>query len=352
MSYENVIRIAAGMPWAIMPEKLAEIETMLRVRLAGVPITADERAKYAATQAPRMQGGGGVAVLPVYGVMSQRMNMMAESSGGTSTEQLAAELRQLVLDPQVGAIVLDVDSPGGSVYGLDELASEIRSARSRKPIVAVANSLMASAAYYISSAANEVIVTPGGEVGSIGVRAMHVDQSAAEEMAGLKVTQVTAGKYKGEGSEHFPLTEEALAHLEADVARYYEMFLSAVAAGRGVTVEAVRNGFGEGRVVGAREAVRLGMADKVGTLQDTIARLQTPAGRGAIMRRAEDARLLTADNVWGDWEDRDEQTGAFRAEIVPPEFIQAVEERMHEQELMAVRPDDGGADARLRRARI
>ena len=340
MSYDKVMRAAASMPWMLAEEKLAEIEAMLQVRLNGpVPISAEDRERYAAAQAPRVAGGGGVGVLPVYGVLSQRMNLMAETSGGTSTEQLATALRQLVADPQVAAIVLDVDSPGGNVYGIDELATEIRRARGQKPIVAVANSFMASAAYYLGSAANEIVVTPGGEVGSLGVFSLHLDVSEAEAAAGVRPTLIKAGKFKAEHSEHFPLTDEARSHIEEDVARYYEMFLAAVATGRGVSVEAVRNGFGEGRVVGAKEAVRLGMADKVATLQDTIARMQTPAGRGAIMRRGAVAEAEAL--ALGDLSPEDKAA-----------WLASGRESFRAESAEAPAGDPGEVDARLRRLRI
>lgn len=292
MGYENVARFAASQPWALMDEKLAEIEALLTLRLQGVKMTDEEREYWAAVGRSTMTGGAGgaVAVLPVFGVISQRMSMMTEMSGGTSTERLTQSFREVMADPQVAAIVLNVDSPGGSVYGIDELATEIRKARGTKPIIAQANSLMASAAYYIASAADEIVVTPSGEVGSIGVKAMHLDHSAQNEMLGVKATLVKAGKHKGEVDPNLPLSDDALAHLQEDVNRYYDMFVSAVAAGRGVSAEAVRNGFGEGRVVGAKDAVRLGMADRVATLDETLARLSTPQGRATVgrQRRAED----------------------------------------------------------------
>jgi len=118
-----------------------------------------------------------------------------------------------------------------------------------------------------------LIVTPSGEVGSIGVVAAHMDISKMAESAGLKVTLVSAGKYKTEGNQFEPLSDEARAALQVRVDDYYAMFVKAVARNRGVSPADVRNGFGEGRVVGAKQAVALGMADRVATLDETLARL-------------------------------------------------------------------------------
>jgi signal peptide peptidase SppA len=221
--------------------------------------------------------------------MSQRIGMMEAMSGGVSTQTFSAALREAVNNPQVKAIIIDVASPGGSVYGVDELATEIHSLREQKPIVAVANSLMASAAYYSMSNASEVVITPGGELGSIGVIAMHVDQSELNAKEGIKPTFISAGKYKAEGNPHEPLSAEAHAEIQAQVDRYYGMFLSAVARGREVSVETVRAKYGQGRVVGAKEAVRLGMADRVATLDETIRRF---AGGGRATRRGASAEVL------------------------------------------------------------
>jgi signal peptide peptidase SppA len=173
----------------------------------------------------------------------------------------------------VGTILLDIDSPGGSVAGLAEVAAEILAARDSRKVIAVADSLAASAAYWLGSQASEFIVTPSGQVGSIGIITTHEDVSGMMESAGVKITAITAGKYKGEGSPFAPLNEEAIAALQKRVDDYYGMFVNAVAKGRNVTAEAVRSGFGEGRVVGAKEAVKLGMADRVATIDNVLSKL-------------------------------------------------------------------------------
>lgn len=254
-------------PWAILPEKLEEIVEVVRLKAAGVDVP------YEAAQKPdgaRMQG---VAVLPLFGVVAQRMDLFMKFSGGTSTETFTRDLRALVADPEVGAIVINIDSPGGSVFGTPELASEIFNSRGRKPIVAVANSIAASAAYWIASAANELVVTPSGEVGSIGVYALHTEFSQADAQNGVKSTFIKAGKFKTAGNDIEPLDDESRAYLQAGVDRYYDMFTAAVAKYRGAKIDDVKNGFGEGGMVGAKEAVKLGMANRVATLDETIMRL-------------------------------------------------------------------------------
>lgn len=271
IKYQRILRAAYNTPWAILPEKLAGILNFLELRAAGMRLTDEEiQAITAARPAPR--GVGSIAVLPVFGTIAYRANMFSEASGGTSIQKLTAQFRQALADPSVKAIVFDVDSPGGSVEGVDELASEIYSARGTKKIVAVANTIAASAAYWLASAAEEFSVTPSGEVGSIGVFAAHEDDSELLTSMGVKMTLVSAGKFKTEGNPFEPLSDEARAALQSRVDEYYGMFVKAVARNRGVTETSVRKGFGEGRMVGAKQAKAEGMVDRVATLDETLER--------------------------------------------------------------------------------
>ena len=292
--YDTIIRAVLNTPWAILPEKLAAIQALLALRAAGGQVSAEEIG--AATNGRHVAGpgrAGAVAVIPVYGTIHQHAGLMAESSGGTATETIGEGLRAALADPTIGGIVLDIDSPGGAVSGVEELASEIFASRGQKPIIAVANSLMASAAYWIGSQADELWVTPGGEAGSIGVYAAHEDVSQALEREGVRVSLVSAGRYKTEGNQFEPLTEEGRATLQGRVDAYYQMFVAAVARGRNRAEATVRNGFGEGRVLGAQAAVDAHLADKVGTLAEAIDRASRLSQRRA-RAQADALRLRTA----------------------------------------------------------
>lgn len=213
---------------------------------------------------------GAVAVMPVIGVMTQRGGGWWDTF---STDKFGKEFDAAVADDSIGAIVLDIDSPGGSVYGCDELASKIFAAREQKTIVAVSNSLMASAAYYIGSAASQVIVSPTSLTGSIGVYRLHFDESKMLEMEGVNATFIFAGDNKVDGNPFEPLSDSAREEWQQSVDNYYAMFTGAVARGRGITTAKVNADFGQGRVFNAQEAVKIGMADKVGTLESVIAEL-------------------------------------------------------------------------------
>jgi signal peptide peptidase SppA len=214
-----------------------------------------------------------IAVLPLTGPITHRAGLFTAFFGGTSTEKWGRAFDDLVASPNVGAIVIDADTPGGTVSGVPELADKIFKARGSKPIVIVSNAMLASAGYWIGSSANEIVVTPSGEVGSIGVWSLHADESGLLEKMGIDITLISAGKFKTELNPFEPLDDEARAYEQSRVDDYYGQFVGAVARGRGVTASAVRKGFGEGRMVGAKQAVQEGMADRVGTLEQTIQRL-------------------------------------------------------------------------------
>jgi signal peptide peptidase SppA len=220
--------------------------------------------------------------MQIRGPLLPHAGMMADvSQEGTAVETLREEFRTLVADDRVRAIVMDIDSPGGAVDLIPEFADEIRAARADKPVVAVANTMAASGAYWIAYAASELAVTPSGDVGSIGVYVIHDDLSGALERERVTKTIISAGEYKVEGNPFEPLSEEALAYRQDMVATIYDQFVGAVAEGRGVTTKKVEEDFGKGRMVLAPTAVKSGMADRVATVDQEVSRLERKLARSA-----------------------------------------------------------------------
>jgi len=285
MKRSYILEAFVETPWAILPSKLAVLEEIVVRHVSGEKLDAEEvQTRIHGAKRPDDRRVNNVAVLPLFGTIFPRANLMTDMSGATSAERFGSAFSSLVNDPEVNAIVLDVDSPGGQINGVEELSRKIFDARGTKPIIAVANHIMASAAYWIGTAADELVISPSGEVGSIGVFAVHKDMSAALEKDGIKVSIIKAGKFKIEGNPYESLTEEARSAIQLKVDEAYDGFIDAVARNRGVKQATVRNDFGEGRMVGSRQAVRLGMADRVGTLEETIVHLLNQNGSPAMMR--------------------------------------------------------------------
>ncbi len=296
--YDHLARAVFDTPWMIHEPVLAMIATVLRMRMAGVEFTDDEirerLATAAAANGPR-RGGGRVetiAVIPIYGLLIPRGNLMAEMSGATSVASIREDFRAAMKDEKVTSILFDVDSAGGQVDGIEELAAEIRAARGRKPMVAVANTMMASGAYYLSAQADEILASPSSVVGSIGVITVHQETSRKDEMDGFTNTVIKTPPAKAEANGFEPLTPEAKAAIKQRIDDYYVQFVSAVAKGRGVSAAEVRAGYGEGRVLTAKRAVAAGLADRVGTFDDAIARLATGKVAPRITASANESEVI------------------------------------------------------------
>lgn len=287
MKYKAILSAVQNTVWPIMPEKMDAICGFLELAAAGLHVDAETIDRVAARNKDQRASvtSQSVAVLPVYGTISQRMDIMSDVSGGTSTDALGREFDRLIKDPDVSAIVFDVDSPGGNYYGTPELATKIYESRGQKPIVAQVNSLAASAAYWIASAADEIVMSPSADAGSIGVMAVHYDMSAANDEAGVKPTYIFSGQYKVEANPDEPLSDEAMAEIQRRVNEAGDVFTRQVARNRGVKPSVVRSQFGQGRIFGAADAIDRSMANRENTLEETVARLQSRKPRKTSGRK-------------------------------------------------------------------
>lgn len=295
VKYQHIISYLCSAPLALLHEKWIEIASVLAFRAAGHTFTPEE---IEARIGSRSGGGSattgnGIAVIPIRGVIAHRMGSMDDSSGGTSAERIGAMLRTVASDPSIGTIVYDVDSPGGTIPGVQELAAEMFALRGQKKQIAVANGLMASAAYWLASQADEIVSIPSGTVGSIGVFTAHQDLSKALEKEGVNVTLISAGKFKTEGNPFEPLSEEARAVIQGRVDEAYAQFTKDVARGRGVSAADVRSGYGEGRALPAKDAKAAGLVDRIATMDDVIGKLAGAQSSTNTMRA--DVSAVSAD---------------------------------------------------------
>lgn len=314
-------------PWAITPDMYSEIVGIYSRHVRGEKI--DIRALEASIGRPLNNApkgytihGNGVAVLPIEGVMSKRMNLFSEISGGTSTQKIGNDIRAAAKDPNVKSIILHIDSPGGAVDGTQELAALVREVREQKPVVALADGLMASAGYWVGSAAEKIYITSDTtQVGSIGVVATHRDYSAAEAQQGIKTTEITAGKYKRIASSYSPLTEEGKQSIQESVDHVYSVFVDDVAKNRGTTADVVLEKMADGRIFQGKQAIKAGLVDGVSSLDQLIADLssdETASGHRAAVSagtpnktKEENNAMITKEKVSAEYPEIAE---AFRAE--------------------------------------
>jgi len=241
-----------------------------------------------------------IAVIDISGPISPRPSIFSAMFGGTAISSVRASLRQALADDTVRAIVLAFSTPGGEVEGVSDLATEIQAARVQKTIVSHISGLGASAGFWLASSGQRITATKDSLVGSVGVLALHADISVAMEQEGVKVTTISAGRYKAEGSPYEPLSDAAREHVQGLVDAAYGDFVGDVAKSRGVATSQVRKGYGEGRVLTASAAKDAGMIDSIGTLESVVAKLMPRLGVGAraegklgyMMAESDPARIL------------------------------------------------------------
>jgi len=261
-----------GTPLLIAPEKLEIILAVLGERIGWPERGLKPQPFEPGPRRPSSLQQGDIAVIPIHGTLVRRALGLEAASGLASYQEIGAQIDRAVADPAVAGIVLEIDSPGGEAGGVFELAERIRAATHDKPVWAVANDQAFSAAYALAAAADEVFVTRTGGVGSIGVIAMHADQSRKDEQDGYRFTAIYAGSHKNDFSPHAPLSDDARAALQAEVDRLYGIFTESVATHRGLTVEAVRDT--QARLYFGGDAVAAGLADRIGTLADAVAAMR------------------------------------------------------------------------------
>ncbi|WP_265022306.1 S49 family peptidase [Wolbachia endosymbiont (group B) of Ischnura elegans] len=210
----------------------------------------------------------GIAIIRIYGVLTKKTEAFDHILDMTSYENIHEEIESALEDKSIETILLDIDSPGGEVNGVFDLADFIYESRAKKRIIAIANDDAYSAAYAIASSAEKIFLTRTSGIGSIGVIASHIDQSGFDEKQGIKYTTIFAGSRKNDLNPHEPMTSESLESLQKEVGRLYEMFLQLIARNRGLSIEKIRST--EAGLYFGEKAVEIGLADGVTTFFEFI----------------------------------------------------------------------------------
>jgi ClpP class serine protease len=270
-----------GVAWAIRPEALGALCQLVEraditPEALALALHGDLAAREAALLAVEQRAGarieqaqlasrrGRVAVLPVVGPIARYANLFSSVSGGTSVQLLARDFTVALEDPKTEAILLAVDSPGGEVAGIAELAEMIHRARSVKPVWAYVSDLGASAAYWLASAAEQIVIAETAALGSIGVVAAvkDPDRQKADEIE--FVSSVSPRKRAD------PRTDAGKAQLQGLVDSLGQIFVEHVARYRGVSAETVEREYGSGGLLVGRDAVTAGLAERLGSFEGTL----------------------------------------------------------------------------------
>lgn len=269
--YPRALDAILSQRWLIMPEAL---QTIIAVAIHGEgPNYRPGAAKgdmealidaFTVEGRPGLEIRNGTAVVHVTGPIFPMGNILTNNSGASSLRAVQADFAQAVDDPEVERIVLAIDSPGGVADGIHSFAEQVYAARARKPVIAVAQDLAASAALWIASAASEVVASPASMMGSLGVVL-----TARRERLGEGTVQIVSTQSPRKRQD--PTSEDGRRSLQQLVDALAQVFVETVARNRGLDVEHVLANFGQGGVMEGAEAVRVGMADRLGTLPEVIA---------------------------------------------------------------------------------
>ncbi len=288
--------------WAIEPAKLDEIRGIYHAHLRGDKI--DIKAIEARIGQPlqREEQGysviNGVAVIPIHGVMSKKMNLLGKISGGASTELIKRDIAEARADDSVHKIVLDAGTPGGSIEGVQELANFIYEGRGGKPIVAVANEQMASAGYWVCAACDEVYAASGTSiVGSIGVICHHEETSKRDEKDGITRTTIYTGKFKNVGASDVPLSKEDYTTIKDQTDYVYSVMVADVAKFRGVSMDDAHRKMADGRIFIGAQAVEAGLVDGVSTLDEVIEQMASGASSKKKIMIKENAMSIKTEET-------------------------------------------------------
>lgn len=265
----DAYNLAASRPWLIQRESL---ETILAIaQRYGDPEALQAKQGRPLENARTVSMRDGVAVIPVTGPIFRYANLFTEISGATSTAVLARDIQAALDNSYVRGIVLDINSPGGEATGINELANLIAAGRKIKPIKAYGGGLVASAAYWLGSAADEMIIDETALLGSIGVVMSYLDTSERDAKSGVRSIEIVSSLSPDKRVD--PATDEGRAKVQLIVDALAETFANAVASNRGIDPAKVRSDFGRGGVLVGAAAVKAGMADRLGSLEAVIAEL-------------------------------------------------------------------------------
>ena len=283
-----------GTPLLIARPKLEVILGVVARKLAGDTLATPPPATADAGMTGGLHVQDGIAILPVLGTLVRRASYIGAASGLTSYHEIEAMAEAAFADPMVKAVLLEIDSSGGEAGGVFDLAQRLRalSQTSGKPLWAIADEAALSAAYAIACAADRLWLTRTAEVGSIGVVAVHVDESVADAKAGLNYTFLHAGAHKVDGHPHAPLPAPVAADIQADIEQLHTQFIALVAGFRRLSVDAIRDT--EARVYRGEAALQAGLADQIGTRAEAITALQRQLAMSAGRSLRTKAAALSA----------------------------------------------------------
>lgn len=282
LKYARLLGRLYNAPLMLLPDKAEALHQAMAAALAGGLAWRSEASSGGRSgtgeqpaRKPYAVVSKGVALIPVFGPLVQRGGWLDALCGMSSYDRTASLVDQAMNDPEVNAVLLEIDSPGGEVAGLFALTDRLKAMGQRKPIWSYANEGAFSAGYAIPCATERIYLPRTGMVGSVGVIAMHVDQSQRDATQGYVYTPIFAGERKAAGNSHAPLDDATRAGMQHEIDRIYGMFVDHVATGRQLDRQAVIDT--QAGLLNADDAVAGRFADGIASLDDVVSMLSDAA---------------------------------------------------------------------------
>lgn len=299
MTIKNKIQLFPSL-WAILETELTKIESVYSgltddkvAKLEGDSKAFFDVAEISQTGlSPDVTIINNVAVLRIEGVIMQKSSIFTMIFGGATLDSLTADFKSLVANDDIDTIILDIDSPGGTVAGVMDFANLIFDAREKKRIISISSSIMTSAAMWIGAAAERVLISCGTVVtGSIGVLTTHVDVSKLQADLGIKTTEITAGKEKKIASTFHPLTDAGRSSLQSQVDKIMEAFVGDIAKFRGVSEQEVKSNMADGKTFIGDDAMKAGLVDDIKTFDLLIETINNGGLEMGLFAKNKEANL-------------------------------------------------------------
>lgn len=264
-------------PWAILPSKLDEIMAVLQSKNSGLVFEMVEKNKQSSESQKDINyhvNDDGIAEIIIDGTLSRRMGMIQALSGGTSYSDIQSQVKRAEDDPAIEGLFYDFNSPGGNVDGMFNTADIIFDAK--KPSMAFANGLMASAAYIIGSGTNYIVASDRStEIGSLGVIAVHFDESKKYEKEGVKPTVFSAGKYKKIGNPYESLTKKDSAFIQAKLDYMFTLMTDTVSTHRNISAKnMIEHEVVGGDIFIGEQGINAGLCDEILSRSQAIEKLR------------------------------------------------------------------------------
>lgn len=316
----EILDFSKGQVWGIVPEKFESIARKFfdyQLKIDPEQFEAFIKTGRGGEEKPYRITDGGSAIIPITGPLTKRASFFSFLFGGTSYMAISNMFKMAMADEDVSSIILDIDSPGGVVSGTEAVGDLIFNARGEKPIVSYANGTMASAAYWIGSAADAIVAQKTSPVGSIGVLMIHTDYSKMNEKEGIKVTYISSGKYKALGNPDEPLKQDAKEYFQAEVDYIYSIFVDTVSRNRDVETDKVLTDMADGQIFIGQQAKDVGLVDNIGDFESALQLAESMINndnffiKESIMSGEKNPKIETIDAL----------TAAF------PELVQQIQDR-------------------------